>query len=129
MLIRKFDSIDEIHKILNERAWFRYKTLNRLMEASNLPLDPQQEEHIFPKVPEYAIINDHVYKMKGPSDPKWEPYKFICGYLCFSIDIKEIKNIDEVNKIIKLYESNNKSNKKNQTRTENRTRVFRKSLI
>ena len=128
MLIRKFDSIDEIHKIWSERAWFRYKTLHRLMEASNLPLDPQQEEHIFPKVPEYAIINEHVYKMKGPSDPKWEPYKFICGYLCFSIDIKEIKNIDEVNKIIKLYESNNKSNKKTKHELKIAPEYFEKVL-
>jgi len=106
MLIRKFNSIDEIHKIWNDETWIRYHKIERLMLSGHKPLTDEQKEKLFPEIPDYAIINDKIYKLKELSHLELTPFRDIDGCSYCEIKLKQIKDIDEINKITQSYESN-----------------------
>lgn len=60
MKIKTFDNIDQIHQIWNDGTWIRYQTI--LNEMGMIDLTPEQEEALFPEVPDYFIIGDKVYE-------------------------------------------------------------------
>ena len=60
MKIKTFDTIDQIHKIWNNSTWIRYNTI--LNEMGMIDLTPEQEEALFPEVPDYFIVDGKVYK-------------------------------------------------------------------
>ena len=61
--IRKFNSIEEIHKIWNDETFILYNQVERLMLRANISLTPEQEEKLFPEIPDYAIINNKIYSL------------------------------------------------------------------
>lgn len=60
MKIKTFDNIDQIHQIWNNSTWIRYNTI--LNEMGMIDLTPEQEDALFPEVPDYFIIDGKVYK-------------------------------------------------------------------
>lgn len=60
MKIKTFDNIDQIHQIWNNSTWIRYNTI--LNEMGVIDLTPEQEEALFPEVPDYFIVDGKVYK-------------------------------------------------------------------
>ena len=103
--IRKFDSIDEIHKIWNDETFIRYHQIKRQMLRANINLTTEQEEKLFPEIPDYAIINDKVYSLEEYSHLEWTPFKNVdsCSYC--EIELEQIKDIKEINHIIESYTS------------------------
>ena len=108
MLIRKFDSIDEIHKIWNDETWIKYNKIERLMLNGYQTLTDKQKDKLSPDIPDYAIINDDVYQLEELSHLELTPFRDIDSSSYFEIELTKIKDIEEINKIIKLYESNKK---------------------
>ena len=108
MLIRKFDSIDEIHKIWNDETWIKYNKIERLMLNGYQTLTDKQKNKLSPDIPDYAIINDDVYQLEELSHLELTPFRDIDSSSYFEIELTKIKDIEEINKIIKLYESNKK---------------------
>ena len=48
MLIKKFNSINEIHKIWNDETWIHYHQTKRIMLRKSMSLTDKQEETLFP---------------------------------------------------------------------------------
>ena len=108
MLIRKFDSIDEIHKIWNDETWIKYNKIERLMLNGHVPLTDKQKDKLFPEIPDYVIIGDNVYQLEELSHLEITPFRGIDSSSYCEIELTKVKDIEEKNKIIKLYESNQK---------------------
>ena len=106
MLIKKFDSIDEIHKIWNDETWIKYNKIERLMISGYVPLT--DKDKLFPEIPDYAIIGDNVYQLEELSHLEITPFRGIDSSSYCEIELTKVKDIEEKNKIIKLYESNQK---------------------
>ena len=108
--IRKFKSIDEIHKIWNDETWIRYNQIERLMLRAHVNLTTEQEEKLFPEIPDYAIIDDKVYSLEEYSHLEWTPFKNVdsCSYC--EIELTEIKNHDDIQNILKSYDEAYKGN-------------------
>lgn len=102
--IRKFNSIDEIHKIWNDETFIRYNQIERLMLKAHINLTTEQEEKLFPEIPDYAIIDNKVYSLEECSHLEWTPFRDVdsCSYC--EIELTEIKNHDEIGTILKAYE-------------------------
>ena len=109
MLIRKFNSIDEIHKIWNDETWIKYNKIERLMISGHVLFTDKQKDELFPDIPDYAIIEDEVYKLEELSHLEITPFRGIDSSSYCEIELTKVKNIEEKNKIIKLYESNQKT--------------------
>ena len=60
MKIKTFDNKEQIHQIWNNSTWIRYNTI--LNEMGMIDLTPEQEDALFPEVPDYFIIDGKVYK-------------------------------------------------------------------
>lgn len=108
MLIRKFNSIDEIHKIWNDETWIKYNKIERLMISGHVLFTNKQKDELFPDIPDYAIIEDEVYKLEELSHLEITPFRGIDSSSYCEIELTKVKDIEEKNKIIKLYESNKK---------------------
>lgn len=108
MLIRKFNSIDEIHKIWNDETWIKYNKIERLMLNGHQTLTDKQKDELFPDIPDYAIIEDEVYKLEELSHLEITPFRGIDSSSYCEIELTKVKDIEEINKIIKLYKSNKK---------------------
>lgn len=108
MLIRKFNSINEIHKIWNDETWIKYNKIERLMLNGHQTLTDKQKDKLFPDIPDYAIIDNNVYQLEELSHIELTPFRDIDSSSYFEIELIKIKNTEEANKIIKLYESNKK---------------------
>ena len=101
--IRKFNSIDEIHKIWNDETFILYNQIKRLILKTHINLTPEQEEKLFPEIPNYAIINDKVYSLEKCSHLEWTPFRDVDGCSFYEIELTEIKNHDEIKSIMKAY--------------------------
>lgn len=108
MLIKRFNSIDEIHKIWNDETWIKYNKIERLMLNGHQTLTDKQKDKLFPNIPDYAIIDNEVYKLEELSHIELTPFRDIDSSSYFEIELIKIKDTEEANKIIKLYESNKK---------------------
>lgn len=106
MLIQKFNSIDEIHKIWNDDTFILYHQIKRLMQRGNISLTNEQKNKLFPEVPYYAIIDNKVYKLEEISHLEWTPFRDVdsCSYC--EIELEQIKDVDEIKNITELYNSN-----------------------
>lgn len=109
MLIRKFNSIDEIHKIWNDETWIKYNKIERLMISGHVLFTDKQKDELFPDIPDYAIIEDEVYKLEELSHLEITPFRGIDSSSYCEIELTKVKDIEEKNKIIKLYKSNQKT--------------------
>lgn len=101
--IRKFNSVDEIHKIWNDETFILYNQIERLMLKAHINFTPEQKDKIFPEIPDYAIINDKVYSLEECSHLEWTPFRDVDGCSFCEIELTEIKNHDEIKSIMKAY--------------------------
>lgn len=108
MLIKKFNSINEIHKIWNDETWIHYHQTKRIMLRKSMSLTDKQEETLFPEIPDYAIINDKVYKLEEVSHLEWTPFKDVDSCSFCEIRLEQINDVDKINNIIESYTSEQK---------------------
>ena len=101
--IRKFNSIEEIHKIWNDETFILYNQVERLMLRANISLTPEQEEKLFPEIPDYAIINNKVYSLEECSHLEWTPFRDVDSCSFCEIELIQITNHDESKDIINTY--------------------------
>ena len=98
MKIKTFDSEEQIHKIWNDEAWIRYNTI--LTEMGSVNLTPEQKKVLFPKVPDYFIIDRKVYKPEIAEHLEKYGQKIdSCSF--FQIELREITDSDTLNKVNK----------------------------
>ena len=108
--IRKFDSIDEIHKIWNDETFILYHQIERLMLRAHVNLTTEQEEKLFPEIPDYAIIDDKIYSLEECSHLEWTPFRDVDSSSYCEIELTEIKNQNEIKNILKSYDEAYKGN-------------------
>lgn len=60
MNIREFKTVDEVHQIWNDETYIRYHTIQNQMGM--VDLTEEQEEELFPDVPDYFVIDGKVYE-------------------------------------------------------------------
>lgn len=101
--IRKFNSVEEIHKIWNDETFILYNQIERLMLKAHINLTPEQEEKLFPEIPDYAIIDDKIYKLEECSHLEWTPFRDVDGCSYCEIELTEIKDKNEIEDILKSY--------------------------
>lgn len=91
MKIKTFDNFEQIHKIWNDSTWIRYQTI--LNEMGLIDLTPEQEEALFPEVPDYFIIENKVYKPSIASHVEYYSTKIDdCSY--YRITLQEVNDSD-----------------------------------
>ena len=96
MKIKTFDTIDQIHQIWNDSTWIRYNTI--LNEMGMIDLTPEQEEALFPEVPDYFIVDGKVYKPTIPEHVEYYSGKVDdCSY--YRITLNETTDSDTLNKV------------------------------
>lgn len=98
MKIKTFDTIDQIHKIWNNSTWIRYNTI--LNEMGMIDLTPEQEEALFPEVPDYFIVDGKVYKPTIAEHVEYYSGKVDdCSY--YRITLNETTDSDTLNEVNK----------------------------
>jgi hypothetical protein len=98
MKIKTFDNKEQIHKIWNNSTWIRYNTI--LNEMGMIDLTPEQEEALFPEVPNYFIIDGKVYKPTIADHVEYYSGKVDdCSY--YRITLNEITDSDTLNEVNK----------------------------
>ena len=96
MKIKTFDTIDQIHQIWNNSTWIRYNTI--LNEMGMIDLTPEQEEALFPEVPDYFIVDGKVYKPTIAEHVEYYSGKVDdCSY--YRITLNETTDSDTLNKV------------------------------
>ena len=108
--IRKFNSIDEIHKIWNDETFILYQKIKNLMSKANLSLNNNQKNKLFPEIPDYAIIDNKVYRLEEYSHLEWTPFRDVDNCSFCEVELTEIKNHDEIENILKSYDEAYKGN-------------------
>ena len=61
MKVQTFNSIEDVHKIWNDETWIRYNEIESAL-PSGVYLTEEQEEKLFPSMPDYIVIDNTVYK-------------------------------------------------------------------
>lgn len=96
MKIKTFDNIDQIHQIWNDSTWIRYNTI--LNEMGMIDLTPEQEEALFPEVPDYFIVDGKVYKPTIADHVEYYGRKVDeCSY--YRITLNETTDSDIINEV------------------------------
>lgn len=96
MKIKTFDTIDQIHQIWNDSTWIRYNTI--LNEMGMIDLTPEQEEALFPEVPDYFIVDGKVYKPTIAEHVEYYSGKVDdCSY--YRITLNETTDSDTLNEV------------------------------
>lgn len=98
MKIKTFDNEKQIHQIWNDRTWIRYQTI--LNEMRMIDLTPEQEEALFPEVPDYFIVDGKVYKPNIAEHVEYYSGK-VDGCSFYRIDLHEITDSDTLNEVNK----------------------------
>lgn len=98
MKIKTFDNEEQIHQIWNDSTWIRYNTI--LNEMDMIDLTPEQEEALFPEVPDYFIIDGKVYKPNIADHVEYYGRKIDeCSY--YRITLNETTDSDIVKEVNK----------------------------
>ena len=98
MKIKTFDNIDQIHQIWNNSTWIRYNTI--LNEMGMIDLTPEQEEALFPEVPDYFIVDGKIYKPTIADHVEYYSGKVDdCSY--YRITLNETTDSDTFNEVNK----------------------------
>lgn len=98
MKIKTFDNEEQIHQIWNDRTWIRYQTI--LNEMGMIDLTPEQEEALFPEVPDYFIIGGKVYKPTIADHVEYYSGK-VDGCSYYRITLNETTDSDTFNEVNK----------------------------
>lgn len=98
MKIKTFDTIDQIHQIWNDETWIRYNTI--LTEMGSVTLTLEQKEALFPKVPDYFIVDDKAYKPE--IDSHLEKYgQKVDSSSFYQIELYEVARPSDINEVNK----------------------------
>lgn len=96
MKIKTFDNEEQIHQIWNDSTWIRYNTI--LNEMGMIDLTPEQEEALFPEVPDYFVIDNKAYKPEIAEHLEEYGRKIdSCSY--YQITLQEINDSDIIKKV------------------------------
>ncbi len=96
MKIKTFDNIEQIHQIWNDSTWIRYNTI--LNEMGMIDLTPEQEEALFPEVPDYFIVDGKVYKPTTADHVEYYGRRIDeCSF--FRITLQEVNDSDIIKKV------------------------------
>lgn len=96
MKIKTFDNIDQIHQIWNDDTWIRYNTI--LTEMGSITLTPEQKEALFPKVPDYFIVDGKAYKPE--IDSHLEKYnQKVDSSSFYQIELYEVARPSDINDV------------------------------
>lgn len=96
MKIKTFDNEEQIHQIWNNSTWIRYNTI--LNEMGMIDLTPEQEEALFPEVPDYFIVDGKVYKPTIADHVEYYGRKVDeCSY--YRITLNETTDSDIINEV------------------------------
>lgn len=96
MKIKTFDNIDQIHQIWNDSTWIRYNTI--LNEMGMIDLTPEQEEALFPEVPDYFIVDGKIYKPTIADHVEYYGRRIDeCSF--FRITLQETTDSDIINEV------------------------------
>ena len=98
MKIKTFDNEEQIHQIWNTGTWIRYQTI--LNEMGMIDLTPEQEEALFPEVPDYFIVDGKIYKPTIADHVEYYSGKVDdCSY--YRITLNETTDSDTLNEVNK----------------------------
>lgn len=96
MKIKTFDNIEQIHQIWNDSTWIRYNTI--LNEMGIIDLTPEQEEALFPEVPDYFIVDGKVYKPTIADHVEYYGRRIDeCSF--FRITLQEVNDLEIIKKV------------------------------
>ena len=96
MKIKTFDNEEQIHQIWNTGTWIRYQTI--LNEMGMIDLTPEQEEALFPEVPDYFIVDGKIYKPTIADHVEYYSGKVDdCSY--YRITLNETTDSDTLNEV------------------------------
>lgn len=111
MKTRTFNSINDVHKIWNDETWIRYNQILKSL-PTGVNLTKEQENQLFPDVPDYVIVGDNLYSIE--LDTHLEMYQgsvdssSFCSVELTKIDDKNIidKYLNTPSRKMKLLEEN-----------------------
>lgn len=114
MKIKTFENAEQIHKIWNDETWIRYNTI--VNEMGMIDLTPEQEEALFPEVPDYFVIDNKAYKPEIAEH--LEKYgRKIDGCSFFQIELQEVNDSDIIKKVNEQLRKEGRAELKEQTET------------
>lgn len=114
MKIKTFDNEEQIHQIWNDGTWIRYNTI--VNEMGMIDLTPEQEEALFPEVPDYFVIDNKAYKPEIAEH--LEKYgRKIDGCSFFRIELQEVNDSDIIKKVNEQLRKEGRAELKEQTET------------
>lgn len=103
LIIAEFESADEIHKIWNDETFILYNQIKRLMSKADISLTFEQKDKLFPEIPDYAIINNKVYKLEENSHLEWTPFRDVDSSSFCEIELNRVYDKDVADGIIRKY--------------------------
>lgn len=96
MNVREFKTVDEVHQIWNDETWIRYHTIRNQMGM--VDLTEEQEEELFPDVPDYIVVDGKVYEPDVASH--LENYgRQVDGCSFFRIKLEEVDDQEILNEV------------------------------
>ena len=103
LIVAKFNSVDEIHEIWNDNTFILYNQIKRLMSKADISLTFEQKDKLFPEIPDYAIINNKVYKLEENSHLEWTPFRDVDSSSFCEIELNRVYDKDVADGIIRRY--------------------------
>ena len=103
LIVAEFNSVDEIHEIWNDDTFILYNQIKRLMSKADISLTFEQKDKLFPEIPDYAIINNKVYKLEENSHLEWTPFRDVDSSSYFEIELNRVYDKDVADGIIRRY--------------------------
>ena len=73
------------------------------MSEAHIKLTHEQKDILFPVIPDYAIINDKVYKLEENSHLEWTPFRDVDSSSFCEIELTQINDKDVADRIIRRY--------------------------
>ena len=103
LIVAEFDSADEINKIWNDDTFILYNQIKCLMSKVNISLTLEQKDKLFPEIPDYAIINNKVYKLEENSHLEWTSFRDVDSSSYCEIELNRIYDKNVADNIIRRY--------------------------
>lgn len=103
LIVAELNSFDEIHEIWNDDTFILYNQIKRLMSKADISLTFEQKDKLFPEIPDYAIINNKVYKLEENSHLEWTPFRDVDSSSFCEIELNRVYDKDVADGIIRKY--------------------------
>ena len=73
------------------------------MSKDNLSLNNNQKNKLFPEIPDYAIIDDKVYKLEENSHLEWTPFRDVDSSSFCEIELTQVNDKNVADEIIRRF--------------------------